>query len=191
MPNTIVLDAPSQPHLTFVAPGEGAEYDILNQHTVCLLSQEQTGGAFSLFFCTVPPGVGPPLHQHGRENGTFYILSGRFEFQENGRPVAVRAGTCVHAPQNSRHTFKNVGSIPGTFLWIVTPGGFEGFFEDMNRLPPGPPDVAHILEIAARHRLVFARPPMDRRANAASRGGPPPEASPRHAGPDRRVHRPA
>ncbi len=163
---------------------------MLNYHTICLLSQEQTNGALSVFFCTVPPGMGPPLHEHDHEDGTFYILNGRFEFQDNGQTVMVRAGTCIHAPQGSRHTFKNVGSTPGAFLWIVTPGGFERFFEDMSRMPAGPPDVARILEIAAKHRVVFARPPMDRRANGASRGEPPPGAPAPHAGSDRRA-RPA
>lgn len=190
MSTTIVLDAPPRPSLTFVAPGEGNEYTVLNHSTICLLSQEQTDGAFSLFLCTVPPDTGLPLHSHDCEDGTFYILSGQFKFQDGDQSLMARAGTCIHAPQGSRHTFKNVGPTPGTFLWIVTPGGFERFFEDMDCLPPGPPDVGQILKIAAKHRIVFSRPPMDRRAKTPLLGEPQDVAAPHYDGLDRRV-RPA
>ena len=161
MPNTIVLDEHAQSVVTtFIAPGEGTEYAVLNQHTVCLLSQEQTDGRF----------FAVSLHHSAQHGGrrcitidsrttTYYILSGRFEFRDGSRPVMVRAGTCVYAPHGSPHTFKNVGSTPGQFLWIVTPGGFEDFFRGPVRTARRAADVGRILEIAARHRIVFAARP--------------------------------
>ena len=159
MPTTVKSDAPPYPRVMFIAPGEGTEYSVLGHVNLCLLSEEQTGGAFSLFHGTIPPGGGPPPHIHGREDETFYVLSGRFEFQDGDCRSAVLPGTCVHAPRGSLHTFRNVGPTPGTFLVVITPGGFERFFAEMSGLPPGPPDMARLLEIAARHQIRYAAPP--------------------------------
>ena len=161
MSTTLKLDAPPRPRVSFIAPGEGTKYSVLGHVNLCLLSEEQTGGAFSLFQCVIPPGGGPPPHMHGREDETFYVLSGRFEFQDGDCRVVVAPGTCVHAPKGSLHTFRNVGSTPGTFLSIITPGGFERFFAEMSDLPAGPPDMARLLEIASRHQIRYAAPPQD------------------------------
>ena len=161
MPTTLKLDAPPRPRVSFIAPGEGTRYSVLGHVNLCLLSEEQTGGAFSLFQCVIPPGGGPPPHIHGREDEMFYVLSGRFEFQDGDCRVVVAPGTCVHAPKGSLHTFRNIGSTLGTLLVVITPGGFEQFFAEMSGLPPGPPDMAQLLEIASRHQIRYAAPPPD------------------------------
>ena len=71
MSTTIESDAPPRPRVMFIAPGEGTEYSVLGHVILCLLSEEQTGGAFSLFQCAIPPGGGPPPHIHGCEDETF------------------------------------------------------------------------------------------------------------------------
>ena len=136
-------------------------YTVLGQSNVCLLSEQQTGGAFSLFHATIPPDSGPPLHVHSHEDEYFYILSGRFEFSDGDDRHAVMPGFCLHAPQGSLHTFRNIGSTPGSFLVIITPGGFENFFAEMSALPPGPPDMARLIEIASRYQIRYAAPPGD------------------------------
>ena len=161
MSTTIESDAPPRPRVMFIAPGEGTEYPVLDHINLCLLSKEQTGGVFSLFHGTIPPGGGPPPHIHGREDETFYVLSGRFEFQDGDCHVMVQPGACVHAPKGTLHTFRNIGSTLGTLLVVITPGGFEQFFAEMSGLPPGPPDMARLLEIAARHQIRYAAPPPD------------------------------
>jgi len=161
MPTALRSDAPPRPRVSFIAPGEGTEYSVLGHANICLLSEEQTGGAFSLFQCVIPPGGGPPPHMHCREDETFYVLSGRFEFQDGDCRVLVRPGACVHAPKGSLHTFRNVGSTLGTLLVVMTPGGFERFFAEMSELPAGPPDMTRLLEIASRHQIRYAGPPPD------------------------------
>ena len=159
MLTTLKTDAPLRPRVKFIAPGEGTEYSVLGHRNLCLLSEGQTGGVFSLFQCVIPPGGGPPPHTHDREDETFYILSGRFEFQDGDSRAMAGPGTCVHAPKGSLHTFRNVGSTPGTFLVVITPGGFEHFFAEMSDLPAGPPDMARLLEIASRYQIRYAAPP--------------------------------
>ena len=159
MPATLIQDAPPRPQIAVIAPGGGTEYAALGDTYLCLLSEEQTGGTLSLFHCTIPIGNGPPLHMHGHEDETFCILGGQFEFQDGDLRVMAGPGTCIHAPKGSLHTFRSVGTTPGTFLIIVTPGGFEHFIAEMSELPAGPPDMARLIEIASRHQIRYAAPP--------------------------------
>ena len=74
--------------------------DILN----VLLDGADTAGAFALFNVTVPPGGGPPLHVHHREDEFFYILEGEAEFMVAGQRSRVGAGTLGIGPKDIPHT---------------------------------------------------------------------------------------
>jgi hypothetical protein len=38
---------------------------------------------------------------------------------------------------------------------MVFPAGAEHMFEELNALPPGPPDMAKVLEVCARFGVIF------------------------------------
>jgi quercetin dioxygenase-like cupin family protein len=44
------------------------------------IASQRTGGAYSLFEVTTQPGAGPPPHVQHREDESFYVLEGEFEF---------------------------------------------------------------------------------------------------------------
>jgi hypothetical protein len=46
----------------------------------------------------------------------------------------------------------NVSAGPSAVLGIVSPAGFEGFWEEISRLPP-PADTDAILAIAGKYQL--------------------------------------
>ena len=56
--------------------------------------------------------------------------------------VKATAGTFVFVPRDVLHAFENMGNLPGQVLGIMSPGGYEKFFEEVAQLPPGPPDMA-------------------------------------------------
>ena len=61
------------------------------------------------------------------------------------------------------HTYKNTGARPAKLLVIVTPGGYEKFFEAMSQVPvpaDGPPDMAQVMEVAQRFHLEVVGPPL-------------------------------
>jgi hypothetical protein len=52
---------------------------------------------------------------------------------------------------------RNVGQVPGNLLVMVSPGGFEKFFEEFSQLPTDVlPEPARMQAIARKYHLEFA-----------------------------------
>ncbi|WP_160123013.1 cupin domain-containing protein [Rhodovarius lipocyclicus] len=114
------------------------------------LTAAQTGGTMGLFEASVPPGGGPPLHIHEREDELLQVVSGRFGFWCGEDYVEMDAGGCIALPRGIPHRFQNVGATDGTLLCFVTPGGFEGFFGAV-----GAAGEARVMEIAQQFGITF------------------------------------
>ena len=127
-----------------------------------ILSPDQTGGSMSVVDSWSPAGSGPPRHVHMDEDETFVILTGTCKFWLEGNEFKANAGESVFIPRGMEHTFKVEGDGPCRHLVILTPGGFEGFFEDMAkgqcRIPE---DMPAIEASAKRHNMAFTGPPLD------------------------------
>lgn len=120
-----------------------------------LVDSRDTGGQYAMLDALVPPGGGPPLHVHTREDEGFYILEGEITFTIDGTRHIAGAGALVHAPRHTPHAFRNDSVKPARMLIWVTPGGFEEFFREFGpELPPGatprPVTEAHIEKIVSR-----------------------------------------
>ena len=122
---------------------------------------EDTGGAMAMVESLTPPGEGPPRHIHHAEDEAFIVLSGELEFWLEGRTIFAGTGQAVFVPRGAEHTFRNCGALPCRHLVILTPGGFEGFFEEMAagrfRVPE---DMPAVIEAGARHNLTITGPPL-------------------------------
>jgi mannose-6-phosphate isomerase-like protein (cupin superfamily) len=127
---------------------------------VFLIRSDETGGSLSQWIEDVPAGAGPPMHVHHCERELFRILSGQFRFWCAGEVLDLSDGDTVLIPNGAHHTFKNVGGGGGQLLVTMTPGGAEGFFNEVEaqRLHPSR-DMPQIVEIAARYNLEFVGPP--------------------------------
>mgnify|MGYP006310097649 CR=1 FL=1 len=86
----------------------------------------------------------------------FYVLAGAvdFEIEEESR----RAGPdeFVLVPPRTIHTFAIESNRPATFLIQVSPGGFEGYFEELQGLMADaddwpPADMAPVTELMGRY----------------------------------------
>jgi len=155
----------------YVGPGEGRAVWVLGgQLLTYKVTAEQTGGAYSLFEGAVPPGGGAPPHIHHREDESFYVVEGEFEFSRDGETMKAGPGSLVYVPRGSLHAFKNVGEGRGTLLLSQTPGGLhERFFEEVGEeatdptMPPvaaGPPDLPALVAAAARYGTEMPTPPV-------------------------------
>jgi quercetin dioxygenase-like cupin family protein len=108
---------------------------------------QDTNGAFALSELTAYPEFGPPPHIHHREDESFYILEGQFEFLDNGRTFTASAGAFVYLPKGRLHMHRAAGGAPARALVLVTPAGIEKFIEEAGEpatdvsSPPPPPEM--------------------------------------------------
>jgi len=87
------------------------------------ISSHQTGGACALFEAITDPGVGPPPHVHHREDESFYVLEGAYEFLSGRETLRASAGSLLYVPKCTLYAHKNVGEGEGRILLNQTPGG--------------------------------------------------------------------
>ena len=129
---------------------------------------EDTDGVFTLFELTAAPQFGPPPHIHHREDETYYVLEGEFEFLDNERVFRAGAGSFVYLPKGRLHMHKNAGDTPAKALVLNTPAGVEEFIEeagepatDVSSVPPPPelPELQRIVETAQRYGIEGPPPP--------------------------------
>jgi quercetin dioxygenase-like cupin family protein len=91
---------------------------------------EDTGGGFGLVEQVVPAGFpGPVLHVHPDFEETFYVLEGEIAVRVGDEAHEAGPGTVAVVPRGTPHTFANPSDRPARMLVLVTPGGFERYFE--------------------------------------------------------------
>jgi mannose-6-phosphate isomerase-like protein (cupin superfamily) len=120
------------------------------------LGAPQSNGELTLIEDVIPPGSGPPLHVHEKENESYYVLEGEFEFVCGPDRASGGAGTFVFAPRGLPHRFKNIGTAPGRVLFAFTPAGIEEFFRELGSQSELSPTL--MTEIARRHGITILSP---------------------------------
>ena len=118
-----------------------------------------TGGQLTIVEVTNPPAFAGPLHVHHWEDEAFWVLEGDVTFQIGDTTIAAHAGDYVFGPRDIPHRY-TVGDAGARLLFILTPGGFEGFVLATSEparsrtLPPPatePPDLERIAAIAKQY----------------------------------------
>jgi quercetin dioxygenase-like cupin family protein len=124
--------------------------------TLKVLANE-TGGTYSLFEDIVPPGIGPPMHIHTREEETWYILDGELTWNVGGQSFHATKGSFTNLPRGIPHNFINESDKPAHMVLTYAPGGFDQWFLDIgtpvsDRYNPGeaPAETAELLNKAIK-----------------------------------------
>jgi len=92
----------------------------------------ESGGGFSLVEHPMSPwALAAPLHRHLREDEYSYVLEGRVGALLGDDVVIGKPGDLIFKPRNQWHTFWNAGDEPARLLEIISPAGFEHFFEEL------------------------------------------------------------
>jgi len=102
-------------------------------------------------------GVHPPRHIHSREDEIFYILEGSYELHVGDERRTLAAGASAVLPRGIPHGFRNVASIPGRLLCVITPGGLEEHFLAVAKSSP-PPAPSQLAELARPFGLTLLLP---------------------------------
>lgn len=143
-----------------------------------MVDSGDSGGSFSLVEHPIPPGnLAAPLHRHAREDEYTFVLAGEIGVLLGDEVVYGAPGDLIFKPRGQWHTFWNAGSEPARVLEIISPAGFEGYFEQLSDLlaaevPPDPVkvgviadrfgldlDLASIQRLTTEHGLTFGRAP--------------------------------
>jgi quercetin dioxygenase-like cupin family protein len=118
-----------------------------------------TGGAFGLVEGhQMPPGFESPYHVHSKEDEAFYVLEGEIAFVVGGTWMVGGPGTYAFGPRQIPHGFKVVSETPARMLLLATPGGFDGFVDELRQPAPAPPDMGAVMAAAVRYGIEILGP---------------------------------
>jgi quercetin dioxygenase-like cupin family protein len=146
------------------APGSPGRVAHVGVGVHVLVRAGDTGGAWALVDYELPPRfAGPAPHAHARTTEAFYCTAGALALTLDGRPVALAPGEIAVVPPGVVHGFANPSDAPARMLVWMTPGGFEGYFDEVAALaaasPVWPPaDPRALAAVSARYDLLPAAP---------------------------------
>jgi len=138
--------------------GQRADFRTLGNRL--LIGGEQTDGRFGLVEHEIAPrALGAPMHVHEHEDEYSFVLEGEVGVQVGDEVRVVRVGELVVKPRGIWHAFWNAGDAPARLLELISPGGFERYFEEMSPhlSGQGEPDFEQVAAIQARYGLQMDR----------------------------------
>ena len=138
-------------------PPEGlTSINLLGIPTIVRLHGRDTGGALSIIELCDKPGGGAPMHIHEREDETFHVIEGEYEFTCGGETFIAKPGATVFGPRGIAHGYRYLGDTPGKLLLVVTPSGIEDWFAEVGELEEQ--TVPAVVELGKKYGLEFLPP---------------------------------
>ncbi len=140
----------------FVVPlGEGDLVELLGWTYRVKVSASDTAGALTVLEGQMAPGHRGPLeHVHTGHDEAFFILSGKLRFRVGAAYRELVPGETVFASRGLAHGFANDGTEPARFLTMLSPSGYEFYFERLAALLRkcgAMPDRETLLRLMAEH----------------------------------------
>jgi quercetin dioxygenase-like cupin family protein len=148
------------PMVKVVQPGAGRRGDLLDGVGVIFkLHGIDTGGALSIVEHPFAVGALVPPHIHTLEDEFSIVLEGEIGFRSEDQEVVLGPGGYIVKPRGEVHAMWNAGSVPARMIEVISPPGFEDFFEgvvDINEGRESSPEAEAAL--AERYGLLDAEP---------------------------------
>jgi mannose-6-phosphate isomerase-like protein (cupin superfamily) len=96
------------------------------------------------------------MHKHEAESKATYVLEGELLFTLGERSMKASKGAVLFVPRGIKHGLSNLGPGAAKILVILTPPGFEKFWEEMANLlkvSEGKPDAAYVLSLQEKYHM--------------------------------------
>ena len=137
--------------VTLVGPDNDREGFLGSIGVRFIIDGADADGRFSLVEHPMSPrALAAPVHRHTREDEYSFVLEGRMGALLGDDVVEAGPGDLVFKPRNQWHTFWNAGDEPCRILEIISPAGFERFFQELSdlggSLAADPADLARLSE---------------------------------------------
>jgi mannose-6-phosphate isomerase-like protein (cupin superfamily) len=143
----------TQPAPRIVGPQHGKSGVLAAIGVRFMIGEQDTDARFSLVEHPMPPrALAAPLHRHSHEDEYSFVLEGRIGAQLGEQLVYAEASDLVFKPRDQWHTFWNASDEPCRILELISPAGFERYFEELVDMT-GPRTPETIAPIAARYGL--------------------------------------
>jgi quercetin dioxygenase-like cupin family protein len=116
-----------------------------------MVDGSESSGGFSLVEHPMAPrALAAPLHRHRNEDEYSYVLEGRVGALLGDEVLIGEIGELIFKPRGQWHTFWNAGEEPARILEVISPAGFERFFDELSELggamAADPADVGALCE---------------------------------------------
>ena len=129
-----------------------------------LVEAADSNGSAAMFEFTVPAGVKVPVpHYHENYDETIYGLEGVMTFTVDGERIDIAAGETCFIPRGAVHGFDNFKQQVAKALAVITPALLGPiYFKEVAEIvnAGGPPDVAKLKQVMAKHGLIPATPKL-------------------------------
>jgi quercetin dioxygenase-like cupin family protein len=129
-----------------------------------LMEAADSNGSAAMFEFTVPAGVKVPVpHYHENYDETIYGLEGVMTFTVDGERIDIAAGETCFIPRGAVHGFDNFKQQVAKALAVITPALLGPiYFKEVAEIvnAGGPPDVAKLKQVMAKHGLIPATPKL-------------------------------
>lgn len=138
-----------------IRDSEGDILNVIGDIQTHKLVGSDTGNQLVEWVDNVEPGVGIPPHIHTKEDEIFRVIKGQIEIMVNGKTTVLKGGDIAFAPKNLSHSWKVVGTEKAKMITTAFPAGIEHMFNELAKLPAGPPDFEKVTAICGKHGISF------------------------------------
>jgi mannose-6-phosphate isomerase-like protein (cupin superfamily) len=168
------FDASQGPRI--VGPRDGKSVELGAIGARFMVWGEESGGGFSLVERPIPTRtLAAPVHRHSKEDEYSFVLEGRLGALLGDEVVFAEAGDLAFKPRDQWHTFWNAGDTDCRILEIISPAGFEHYFDDFAETPASRPeldaryglevDLDRVAQVCEEHGLRLPPPTHGRDSN--------------------------
>ncbi len=144
------------PDRLLVGHNEGKTVHLGGIGVVFKIFGKDTQGAFSIVEHPLKPRTLVPPHLHEGTDEFSFVVEGRIGARIGDKILDATPGCYVLKPRGIPHTFWNPEDRPARLVEIISPAGFEQFFDEASKFfLEGPPDVRRVGEVAGRYQTIL------------------------------------